>query len=362
MRQLREAIEDSGFVSFYLSLTPGNLRMAQWVVYAKALRGTARTLTDFFLLGEKLELRALKALISEDCADELIAAGIVVVRDEYASMGSFRLLCWEGVLFFAELSFRPAVYYGADSLALNVHHSYWKGCRALDLCAGPGIQALTLARRGFSVDAVELNPAAAAVGRVNVSLNSLEERIVYHQSDAAEFIKAPRNFYDLVVMNPPLLPIAADLAFPFVGDGGEDGQKLTMVVLEHARNLFCGDRSRLVIVGLTPRRRDEVVIVEEQLQRICALKGLRAKLFLLGHHPAEPGGRFFDSYVRALQIYNSELAQPDEVVIRVAEYLRRNRIKSMDQYVVIVSPQGNTSSPQLETNDLGACGFPDWFS
>lgn len=359
MKRLRELIEDTGFASFYLALTPGNLRAAQWKTFASALSGNAKKLAEFFLLGDKIALVDLHALITPGCASTLVAAGIVAVENGSAKMGTFRLLCWEGIFFFAEISFKPNVYYGTDSLALNVHHSYLPGKRALDLCAGPGIQALTLARRGFTVDAIELSLAAIAVGRVNVSLNGLEGKVVYYHADVAEFVQSQRRIYDVVVMNPPLLPISAELNFPFVGDGGEDGQNLAKTVLENSRNLLANDRSRLVFVGLTPERRGNEVVIGEYLQRLCVEKDLSAILFLLGRHPAAPGNMFFDAYVHALQLYNT--GDPDAVLIKVAEYLRRTRIQFMDQYVAIVSP-GSVSLSRVTTNDFGALGVQDWFS
>lgn len=73
--------------------------------------------------------------------------------------------------------------------------------RALDMGTGTGVGALFLARRGWQVVAVDLNPEAARCARINVLLNRLESRVEVRQGDLFSPIEGER--FDLVLFNPP---------------------------------------------------------------------------------------------------------------------------------------------------------------
>lgn len=73
--------------------------------------------------------------------------------------------------------------------------------RALDLGCGSGILGLVMARRGFHVDAVDVNPEAARCAEQNALRNGLEDRIEVHHGDLFEPTRGTR--YDLVTFSPP---------------------------------------------------------------------------------------------------------------------------------------------------------------
>ena len=76
--------------------------------------------------------------------------------------------------------------------------------RALDLCTGSGVIAITLAlqRPGLLVDATDLSEAALAVAALNTARHGLRERVSLYHGDlfAALPLRAP---YALIVTNPP---------------------------------------------------------------------------------------------------------------------------------------------------------------
>lgn len=74
--------------------------------------------------------------------------------------------------------------------------------RALDCTTGSGAQALMLARRGFLVTAVDLNPDAVRAARTNAILNGLEDRVHVVEGDLFGPVDGSR--FDLVVCAPPL--------------------------------------------------------------------------------------------------------------------------------------------------------------
>ncbi len=54
-----------------------------------------------------------------------------------------------------------------------------------------------------------------------------------------------KSRFDLICMNPPLLPIPSGLGYPFIGDGGPDGLAVTRRVWGNWRaDSAMGERSR----------------------------------------------------------------------------------------------------------------------
>ncbi|HWM93317.1 MAG TPA: methyltransferase [Thermoanaerobaculia bacterium] len=73
--------------------------------------------------------------------------------------------------------------------------------RALDMGTGSGVGAVFLARRGWQVVAVDLNPEAVRCARINVLLNRLEDRVEVRQGDLFGPVAGER--FDLILFNPP---------------------------------------------------------------------------------------------------------------------------------------------------------------
>ncbi len=120
------------------------------------------------------------------------------------------------------------------------------GAVAVDLCAGSGAIALALATEvpGLTVHAVELDPGALAWARRN--LNGSGVRL--HQGDVADALPELDGAVDLVVSNPPYIPLAAwesvaveardhDPA-PALWGGGDDGLDVVRAVERTAGRLL----------------------------------------------------------------------------------------------------------------------------
>jgi HemK-related putative methylase len=73
--------------------------------------------------------------------------------------------------------------------------------RALDMGTGSGVGAVFLARRGWQVTAVDVNPEAVRCARINALLNRLEDRIDVRQGDLFGPVEGER--FDLILFNPP---------------------------------------------------------------------------------------------------------------------------------------------------------------
>lgn len=98
----------------------------------------------------------------------------------------------------------PVVFRSGELLARTVAESPLaepSTGRALDMGTGTGVGAVFLARRGWRVLAVDLNPEAVRCARINVLLNRLEDRIEVRQGDLFGPVEGER--FDLILFNPP---------------------------------------------------------------------------------------------------------------------------------------------------------------
>ena len=73
--------------------------------------------------------------------------------------------------------------------------------KALDLGTGSGILAITAAKLGFIVDAVDLNDEAVLCARDNAARNDVAERVWAHHGDL--FAPVQGQVFDLITFSPP---------------------------------------------------------------------------------------------------------------------------------------------------------------
>lgn len=100
------------------------------------------------------------------------------------------------------------------------------GLRVLDLCTGSGLLAMTAARGGAEVTAIDACPRAVGAARANFARNDLPGEVVCGDLIDA----APAGGFDLIVSNPPYVP-ARRHELPVDGpdrawDAGKDGRAI----------------------------------------------------------------------------------------------------------------------------------------
>ncbi len=129
--------------------------------------------------------------------------------------------------------------------------------RAADLCTGSGCLAILLAHQfpRARVDAIDVDPGALAVARINVRRHGLGGRVTLHHSDV--FASVPPARYDLIVCNPPYEPSALMRTLPpefrkeprLALDGGRDGLAVIRRVIAQAPGRLAADGWLLIEVG-----------------------------------------------------------------------------------------------------------------
>lgn len=101
--------------------------------------------------------------------------------------------------------------------------------RALDLCTGAGIQALTAAAYAERVEGTDINPRAIAFARLNAELAGFSDRVSFRANDLAAGLEGP---YDLIVANPPYVWMPEEKKRENMdGFGGELGLEVVRRIL-----------------------------------------------------------------------------------------------------------------------------------
>lgn len=100
----------------------------------------------------------------------------------------------------SENVFNPRYYYTSKFMA--AHISLAPGDEVLDIGTGSGIQAITAARQGCRVTAVDINPEAVHYARRNVVANGLADSIMIKEGDLFAPLGKDERF-DVVFFTPP---------------------------------------------------------------------------------------------------------------------------------------------------------------
>jgi release factor glutamine methyltransferase len=284
-----------GFRAFHLAFGDGNRSCAKWRRFAGSAGAPLRTLIDLFLLQSIVDADQVIAVTGRTIYDELLADRILVqVRDGVCTPGLI-LISFRSLLFFHELTPRPGIYFGNDSIALGIYQTPSFAGVTLDLCSGTAIQAMISAQHGAKAYAVEINPKAAHVARFNLRLNALADKVELVNCSLEDFAESLQARLDLVTFNPPLLPVPEVLDYPFVGDGGADGLDVTRRALElYLPHLAPGGAIEFIGCGLG---RGRTPVFVDDLAAILRRHGAHGQALLAGRWELRRGDPGYDSLV-----------------------------------------------------------------
>lgn len=122
------------------------------------------------------------------------------------------------------------------------------GSSALDLGTGTGFIGIYLAKKGFKVDAVDVNPKALEVAKQNAKNNGAHVNIFY-----SSWFDGITKKYDVIICNPPRNPKEGALSRLMSGFFRRS-ERLTQLVLPLAVKMFGNGRRRLLCSLLTQAR------------------------------------------------------------------------------------------------------------
>jgi release factor glutamine methyltransferase len=97
--------------------------------------------------------------------------------------------------------FNPSLFRSGELLARWTAGVVQRGQTVLDLGTGTGVGAIFAAKRGASVVAIDVNPAAVRCARINCLLNAVEDAVDVRLGDL--FGPVPDQRFDVVLFNPP---------------------------------------------------------------------------------------------------------------------------------------------------------------
>ncbi len=145
-----------------------------------------------------------------------------------------------------------AVFFGPDTYrfasALQAHLNRHPGTinRAVDIGCGSGAGAIltALARPQAEVLAVDINPAALRLSRVNAALAEAENLHAQH----SDLLKDVQGEFDLILANPPYLIDPGERAYRH--GGGPLGAGLSLAILESAITRLAPCGSLLLYTGV----------------------------------------------------------------------------------------------------------------
>ena len=245
MREAGEALAGSGALvplsALLASYPQGHSRQNVLQFDLMFLPCGLASLARFFVLGQAVSLSEIRNEIGASTLDALAGCGVVSVSGESAQLTGLRLVEHYGCLLLCDMRSAAAQrYYGQDSWALGRYVLSARRGRVLDLCCGVGAQAILGARIAGGADGIDSNPRVADLFDFNAALNGMDACTSLYIGDI--HLAADLNQrYTTVVCNPPLVPIPSDLPFPAVGDGGQDGLKVTARAMTMLPSLLVPD-------------------------------------------------------------------------------------------------------------------------
>lgn len=292
----RRRLFDLGYFTYYLAFGDGNIRCVDWQRSVAFLPEELQKAVRLLLLGEALDYGEAQDVLSPAIV-KLLERWEIVRVSEARVQCLYRLLGFRDIWFLAEIKANPKVYYGDDSIALATFQTQTTGGRSLDVCAGPGIQAMIAARWHAESHSVEINETAARIQQFNLALNGLADRVTIWNMAFEEFADRadPSWRFSHITCNPPLLPTPKGTDYPFVGDGGPDGLN-PVRSLVHRYSERLADDGSIQVIGTGLGSRSQLHFAEA-LFAIASTHGLSVRVHPLSRWDLRRGSLFFEGLV-----------------------------------------------------------------
>lgn len=294
LKRIPRILAAEGYSDAFTSYGILNARADVWAQDLHLLPDNVRTLFELFLLGRAVPAERLAGIFTSSELEALEHFSILVGGPSSFHTGGLALIPAHGYLLLTQRpNVNPMIYFGADSAALAAHLMPPAGAECLDLCAGPGIQAMICSGPAKHVVAVEINPLAASYAELNVVMNDLEGRVEVRNGDL--FKAVPGIEFDFICANPPLLPFPPELPYPFVGHGGADGIEVTRKIL-HGLPGALRPGGLCQIIG-TCVGNEEGPLCEEELREFAFRENFQVRMTVPTALPLGPDSHMFSGLV-----------------------------------------------------------------
>ena len=132
--------------------------------------------------------------------------------------------------------------------------------KVLDIGTGSGILAIHAARKGANVRAIDISNRALETAKMNAKINNVQNRIIFELGDTFATINQDEHF-DLIISNPPFVPIPTNCPFHLAGAGGREGIDVVSKILRGASH-FINKGSTLAILSLSLSRGNNPYILD----------------------------------------------------------------------------------------------------
>lgn len=292
LRTLPSLLVRTGYVDAYAAFGTLNLRRMDIDARRAVTAPPTQAMLDLWFLERTVSSARLGSVLAFHDIDALVDAGALSsTPDGFRSAIGVLLPLFGHVIAIPGALSAGSVHFGPDSIALAGRGAPRTRGRCADLCTGTGIQALRALGVASSVVAFDVDPVAIEWARRNAFINSVDDRIEFHNADLGAAIDAGR--FDHVIASPPCAPVPPGLRCSPRHAGGGDGLSVMRRVLALLPEILV-DRGSAQLVGTCLGTEAAPQIVEE-----LRASGLQCVVTITSRVTLTPGERTFDRLVRA---------------------------------------------------------------
>ena len=136
-----------------------------------------------------------------------------------------------------------------DTFLIAKHLDVEERDYVLDMGTGCGILGVLAAKKARKVVAIDINPHAMRCAQRNAEKNDVKRKIAFILGSLFSPIRT-KNFFDLILFNPPYLPSGPYEEASWLGkawSGGSDGRKVINPFITDIRN-FLAPNGRVLFV------------------------------------------------------------------------------------------------------------------
>ena len=225
-RSIRAFLDCLGYADWYRAASVHCYGTDPWQAFTCAQRsasqaaGKLTSIIDLFVSNGAVSESTLRASIEDDIVDWLFSHGVLrrvrehAVRSNYCLLscfGDYIFLDWPVATPTRRLVALDTYLSGSSFDCANAVQGRETLGRCLELGSGSGLVASLMAARSPFTVAVDIDPTAVKLTRLNLSLNERRASIIH--GDLTGFLSANSRF-DFVVVNPPWRIVPPGIAYP----------------------------------------------------------------------------------------------------------------------------------------------------